>query len=204
MQYETTAKLITDVYSAFGRTPKREIIDAVFRKCDYIPDEASSFIRDKIEEFDVLPQNLGKAVSTVYSSYLNEHSEETKIGCSHCRSGWLRFFDKKNPMGFLTKCPYCSGGNAALIERYRKFCIEMPLSWKGTDYAYGVKIGLIQQTAQANSNPYMPNFCAERGPESKKKQIIDILSRSVKNDVRGAYNAKNEDSTENDADFIDF
>jgi len=172
-------RVLETIYASFGRTRPAKgtpIYAVIAKKTQDVPDAAADFITSAISDLDTIPTNMGKAIYAKYLAWLEAHPEfsKQKAGCPECREGWLWFFSSRRPFGCVVKCPRCSGGDAEVVEKYRRAGVdEMPVDFRGSPTQYGVWRGYIRQRSDDDIQPGMPDTAAALETVGKKPRHDD-------------------------------
>lgn len=108
--------LICTIYTTFQKTcPSRQspVFANIFDRLKDVPDEHARGIRERIEELDTMPQNLGKAILGAWETYKMEHGVRKERGyCPTCQNdgGWQTVRQDKDGKVVVAfaPCPSCS------------------------------------------------------------------------------------------------
>ena len=176
-------RVLEEVYAAFGKTRPgagSAQFESVLRRVANIPDEAGRWIAWQMADGDSLPANMGKSIGAWYLRWLEAHPEKQAYeaaGCGMCDNGWLRFFSRRQPFGFMVRCA-CAGGSAESIARYRSMpgVFEMPLrDRKLTPGGFSMHCGLL----------YVPDNKSDRSTGRMDASAVVSMAADQKNRAEG-------------------
>lgn len=150
--------LCEGVYADFGRScPPQSgpVLSRLWGRVKDIPDEAVTFICDRLSEEDKFPVNMGKAIWASWDAYLSAHPHRRKLTdkptCRWCNDGWFWCWERpelgsEEYTRFVSPCPSCNRHTGqptpVLAELKNRGVLVMPPDYPGGPLAFEWDRGL--------------------------------------------------------------